>query len=88
MLVAPRAARPLCIATIPRRLHARRATGGDRDHRHSDEPAVIPGAETMLVNELQFSQGDNILKRFVARAEAVDFLVKLAGRLEALTSAA
>jgi hypothetical protein len=41
----------------------------------------------MLVNELQFSQGDKILKRFVARAGAIDFLVQLAGRLEALTSA-
>lgn len=49
--------------------------------------AAIPGAEMKLVNELRFSQGEMILKRFVARDGAIDFLFQLAGMLEAQASA-
>lgn len=45
------------------------------------ELAAIPDAEKMLVDELRFSQADKILKRSVARCEAIDFLVQLGSRL-------
>jgi hypothetical protein len=49
--------------------------------------AAIPGAETMLIDDLGFNQDDTILKRFVPRSETRDVLSQLAGGLRSLTPA-
>lgn len=49
--------------------------------------ADMPSTEKMLVDDMEFIQGDTLLSRFVPREETNEFLFKLAGKLAEVKSA-